>query len=76
MLTDLVMLIDSYRSMIVRFASPATRGFLSPLLSLSSRLFAVKENLWDQGNEVLEMNGEREANGPKRNEKISTKNMI
>ena len=27
-------LIDSYRSMIVRFASPATSGFLSPLLSL------------------------------------------
>ena len=35
LLIDLVMLIDSYRSMIVRFASPATRGFLSPLLSLS-----------------------------------------
>ena len=31
-LIDLVMLIDSYRSMIVRSASPATRGFLSPLL--------------------------------------------
>ena len=29
------MLIDSYRSMIVRFASPATRGFLTPLLFLS-----------------------------------------
>ena len=28
------MLIDSYRSMIVRFALPASRGFLSPLLSL------------------------------------------
>ena len=33
----------------LRFASPATRGFHSPLLSLSS-LFAAKENLWDQGN--------------------------
>ena len=44
------MLIDSYRSMILRFALPATRGFLSQLLSLSlSRLFAAKENLWDQG---------------------------
>ena len=40
---DLVMLIDSYRSMI-------TRGFLSPLLCLSlDILFAAKENLWDQG---------------------------
>ena len=29
------MLIDSYRSMIVRFASRVTRGFLSPLLCLS-----------------------------------------
>ena len=29
------LLIDSYRSMIVRFASRATRGFLLPLLSLS-----------------------------------------
>ena len=47
LLIDLVMLIDTYRSMIVRFASPATRGLLSPL-SLSS-LFAAKENLWDQG---------------------------
>ena len=35
LLIDLVVLIDSYRSMIMRFASPATRGFLSPLLSLS-----------------------------------------
>ena len=35
LLIDLMMLIDNYRSMIVRFASPATRGFLSPLLSLS-----------------------------------------
>ena len=26
---------DTYHSMIVRFASPATRGFLSPLLSVS-----------------------------------------
>ena len=40
---------DTYRSMIVRFASLATRGFLSPLLSLLSHLFAMKENLWDQG---------------------------
>ena len=39
---------DTYRSMIVRFTSPATRGFLLPLLFLS-RLFAAKENLWDQG---------------------------
>ena len=43
---DLVMLIDTYHSMIVRFASPATRGFLSSLLS---PLFTAKENLWDQG---------------------------
>ena len=43
-------LIDSYRSMIVRFASRVTRGFLSPLLCLSlDILFAVKENVWDQG---------------------------
>ena len=35
LLMDLMMLIDSYRSMIVRFASPATRGFLSLLLFLS-----------------------------------------
>ena len=35
LLIDLVMLIDTYRSMIVRFALPATRGFRSPLLSLS-----------------------------------------
>ena len=48
LLINLVMLIDTYRSMIVRFTSPTTRGFLSPLLSLSS-LFAAKENLWDQG---------------------------
>ena len=26
---------DTYHSMVVRFASPATRGFLSPLLSFS-----------------------------------------
>ena len=45
------MLIDSYCSMIVRFASRVTRGFLSPLLCLSlDILFAAKENLWDQGN--------------------------
>ena len=35
--------------MIVRFASPTTRGFLSPLLSF----FAATENLWDQGSFVL-----------------------
>ena len=34
--------------MIVRFTSPTTRGFFSPLLSLFS-LLAAKENLWDQG---------------------------
>ena len=34
-LIDLVVLIDNYRSTIVRFALPTTRGFLSPLLSLS-----------------------------------------
>ena len=45
---DLVMLIDSYRSMIVRFTSWVTRGFLSPLLCLSlDILFVAKENLWD-----------------------------
>ena len=50
LLIDLVVLIDSYRSMIVRFASRVTRGFLSPLLCLSlDILFAAKENLWDQG---------------------------
>ena len=46
-LIDLVMLIVNH-SVMMRFASPATRGFLSPLLSLSS-LFMAKENLWDQG---------------------------
>ena len=35
LLIDLVMLIDTYRTMIVRFAVRATRGFLLPLLSLS-----------------------------------------
>ena len=49
LLIDLVILIDTYRSMIVRFASPATRGFLSPLLPSMSRLFVAKRNLWDQG---------------------------
>ena len=39
----------TYPSMIMRYASPTTRGFLSPLLFLSSCLFAAKENLWDQG---------------------------
>ena len=34
LLIDLVMLIDSHRNMIASFASPATRGFLSPLLPL------------------------------------------
>ena len=61
LLIDLVMLIDN---MIVRLASPAARGFLSPLLSLSSfsvssllslSLFFLSplfsENLWDQGKE-------------------------
>ena len=47
------MLIDSYRSMIVRFVSQVTRGFLLPLLCLSlDILFEAKENLWDQGNEL------------------------
>ena len=41
LLIDLVMLIDTHHSMIVRFKSPATRGFLSSL-SLSS-LFTSKE---------------------------------
>ena len=50
LLISLVMLIDTYRSMTVRFTLPTTRGFLLSLLSLSSRLFTVKENLWDQGN--------------------------
>ena len=50
LLIDLVILIDSYRSMIVTFASPVTRGFLSLLDFPSlSRLFAAKGNLWDQG---------------------------
>ena len=48
LLINFVMLIDTYRSMIVRFTLPATRGFLSPLLSLCS-FFAAKENLWDWG---------------------------
>ena len=43
LLIDLVMLTDTYRSMIVRFVSPATRGFLSPLLSLSSLLFSWRK---------------------------------
>ena len=47
LLIDLIMLIGTYRSMIVRFALPATRGFLSPLLCLWSCLFAGKENLWE-----------------------------
>ena len=47
------MLIDTYRSMIVRFASQVTRGFFSPPLSaLLPCLFAAKENLWDQGSTV------------------------
>ena len=51
LLVNLVMLIDSYCSMIVRFTSFATIGFLSSVLSLSClvRLFVVKENLWYQG---------------------------
>ena len=54
LLIDLVMLSDSYLSMIVRFASPVTTGFLSPLLlSLLSCLIVVKENLWDQGSIVV-----------------------
>ena len=53
LLIDLVMLIDSHHSIIIRFALPATRGFLSPLLSLSSCLFAAKENLWDQGSSLV-----------------------
>ena len=52
LLIDLVMLIDTYRSMIVRFVSPATRDFLLPLLSLSC-LLVVKENLWDQGSKTV-----------------------
>ena len=36
LLIDLVMLIESCRSMIVRFPLPTTRGFLSPLLFLLS----------------------------------------
>ena len=43
LLVDLVMLIDTYRSMIVRFAPRA--GFLSFL----SRLFAAQKTLWHQG---------------------------
>ena len=51
-----MMLIDSYCSMIVRFASRVTRGFLSLLLCLSlDILFAAKENLWDQGRAIYEM---------------------
>ena len=42
LLIDLVILIDSYRSMIVRFSSPAARGFLSPLLSLSWGFLALR----------------------------------
>ena len=45
LLIDLVMLIDSYRSMIVRFTSPATRGFLLPLLSLVSSLCGERKPL-------------------------------
>ena len=48
LLIDLMMLIDTYHSMIVRFTSSTTRHFLLPLLSLPS-LFAGKVNLWDQG---------------------------
>ena len=44
------MLIDSYRNMIVSFASPATRGFLSPFLSLSCLVSSWrKKTSWDQG---------------------------
>ena len=46
-------LIDTYHSMIVRIASPVTRGFLSLLLSLLDPLFTAKENLWDQGTMCL-----------------------
>ena len=50
LLIDLMMLIDSYCSMIVRFTSWVTRGFLSPLFCLLlDILFVAKENLWDQG---------------------------
>ena len=44
--------IDTYRGMMVRFTSPATRGFLSLHLFLSP-LFVTKENLWDQGRPTL-----------------------
>ena len=37
---------DSYHSIIVRFASSATRGLLSLLLLSLSSLFATKENPW------------------------------
>ena len=65
LLIDLVMLIDSYRSMIMRFASPATRGFLSPLLSLyclvssrrkktsGTRVVSIKRLVWNMNKLVL-----------------------
>ena len=57
LVNHLVMLIDSYRSMIVRFAVRVTRGFLSPLLCLSlDILFMAKENLWDQGSDQRDKN--------------------
>ena len=43
LLIDLVMLIDTYGSMIVRVASPATRSFLSPLLSLSCLVSSLRK---------------------------------
>ena len=50
LLIDLVMLIDIYRSLIVRFGSPTTRSFLSPFLSFSclSSLRGERKNLWDR----------------------------
>ena len=43
LLINLVVLIDSYRSMIVRFASWVTRGFLSLLLSLSCLISSLRK---------------------------------
>ena len=54
LLIDLVMLIDTYRSMIVRFISPLPEVFSHRFfLSLLSHLFTAKENLWDRGSQLV-----------------------
>ena len=59
LLIDLVMLIDSYRSMIERYASSAIRGFLSPLLFLSCLVSSQRKKTsgtWVEPNGLLTAN--------------------